>query len=140
MRSFQNVIVFLFALIACAFAAQEAESYDTTVYITSTLYRINTVTMSGSPSGSVANQTSTIQASSYATPSITSVYSTTTATANNNSNNNNNNNTNNTNTTASQLTGSATKPSTPEFTGAASSLNANALVIALAAGVGYLVL
>ncbi|KAF2623575.1 hypothetical protein BU25DRAFT_349838 [Macroventuria anomochaeta] len=117
MRSFQAVIVFLFALAASVFAA-ETESYDATVYLTSTIYRVNTVTLSGSPSGAVANQTSTISA--YAAPSVTGSYGT--------------------NGTAIKPTGSATKPLTPEFTGAASSLNANALVVALAAGIGYLVL
>ena len=121
MRSFQAVIVFLFALVASVFAA-ETESYDATVYITSTVYRVNTVTMSGSPSGSVANQTSTISAPSYAAPSVTASYGTN-------------------GTGAVKPTGSATKSASPsEFTGAASSLNANALVVALAAGVGYLVL
>lgn len=119
MRSFQAVIVFLFALVASVFAA-ESESYDATVYITSTVYRVNTVTMSGSPSGYVANQTSTISAPSYAAPSVTGSYGT--------------------NGTVIKPTGSVTKPSTPEFTGAASSLNANVLVVALAAGVSYLVL
>lgn len=119
MRSFQNVIVFLFALVMCVFAAEEM-SYDTTVYVTSTLYRTNTVRLSSSPTGSVENQTSTIHATGYAVPSVTSSYST--------------------NNTASVPTGSATMPSASEFTGAASSLNVNALVVALAAGVGYLVL
>ncbi|KAJ4313757.1 hypothetical protein N0V94_006773 [Neodidymelliopsis sp. IMI 364377] len=122
MRSFQNVIVFLFALVACVFAANEPESYDATVYITSTVYRVNTVTMSGSPSsysGVVANQTSTISAPSYVAP--TASYGTN-------------------GTVVVKPTGSASGPATPEFTGAASSLNANAFVVALAAGVGYLVL
>lgn len=120
MRSFQTIFVFLFALVASVFAA-ESESYDTTVYVTSTLFRVNTVTMSGpAPSSPVANQTSTISASGYAAPSVTGSYGT--------------------NGTVIKPTGSATKPSTPEFTGAASSLNANAFVVALAAGVGYLVL
>lgn len=122
MRSFQNVIVFLFALVACVFAAQDTESYDATVYLTSTVYRVNTVTMSGTPSGTVANTTSTIHAASasatYVAP--TAVYGT--------------------NSTSIKPTGSATKPAAPEFTGAASSLRASTLVAALAAGVGYLVL
>jgi hypothetical protein len=118
MRSFQTVFVFLFALVASVFAV---ESYDTTVYVTSTLFRVNTVTMSGAaPSSPVANQTSTISASGYAAPSVTGSYGI--------------------NGTVIKPTGSVTKPSTPEFTGAASSLNANAFVVALAAGVGYLVL
>lgn len=118
MRSFQAVIVFLFALVAGVFAA-ESESYDATVYITSTVYRVNTVTMSGSAPSSVANSTSTISAPSHAIPSVTGSYG---------------------NGTIVKPTGSGTTPSTPEFTGAASSLNAPALVAALAAGVGYLVL
>lgn len=126
MRSFQNVIVFLFALVACVFAAQESESYDATVYLTSTVYRVNTVTMSGSPSsGAVANQTSTIHAPSatYVAPTGSYPIVGTNATS-----------------IKPTGTGSATKPSMPEFTGAASSLNVNAFVVALAAGVGYLVL
>ncbi|KAJ4992456.1 hypothetical protein SVAN01_02165 [Stagonosporopsis vannaccii] len=119
MRSFQAVIVFLFALVASVFAA-ETESYDATVYITSTVYRVNTVTMSGSAPSGAANSTSTISAPSYAAPSVTGSYGG--------------------NGTTVKPTGSVTNPSTPEFTGAASSLNAPALVAALAAGVGYLVL
>ena len=119
MRSFQTIFVFLFALVASVFAADQ---YDTTVYLTSTVYRVNTVTMSGAAPSSVAsNQTSTISA--YAAPSVTGSYGTGNGTA-----------------IKPTGTGSATKPSTPEFTGAASSLNANAFVVALAAGVGYLVL
>jgi hypothetical protein len=129
MRSFQNVIVLLFALIAFAFAAQEPESYDATVYVTSTIFRVNTVTMSGpSSSGAVANQTSTIRAPTSGVPtSIAPTYVAPTATYG-------------TNSTSVKPTGSATKSASPEFTGAASSLNANALVVALVAGVGYLVL
>ncbi|KAF1359200.1 hypothetical protein EJ07DRAFT_156118 [Lizonia empirigonia] len=123
MRSFQNVIVFLFALVACVFAAQDTESYDATVYLTSTVYRINTVTMSGSASSSVANQTSTIHA-----PTATYVAPT------------GSHGTNGTTVKPTASTGSATQPASPEFTGAASSLRAKALVVALAAGVGYLVL
>ncbi|KAJ4339782.1 hypothetical protein N0V87_002982 [Didymella glomerata] len=121
MRSFQAVIVFLFALVAGVFAA-EPESYDATVYITSTLYRVNTVTMQSSPAYSVANQTSTIPAPTYAAPSVTGSYPAGNGTG------------------IVKPTGSATKPSTPEFTGAASSLNVNALVVALVAGASYLVL
>jgi hypothetical protein len=115
MRSFQAVIVFLFALVAGVFAA-EPESYDATVYITST------VTMQSSPAYSVANQTSTIPAPTYAAPSVTGSYPAGNGTG------------------IVKPTGSATKPSTPEFTGAASSLNVNALVVALVAGASYLVL
>src|SRR5690242_5607858 len=120
MRSFQAVIVFLFALVASVFAA-ESESYDATVYITSTVYRVNTVTMSGSAPSGAANSTSTISAPSYAAPSVTVSYG-------------------GNGTAIVKPTGSVTNPSTPEFTGAASNLNAPALVAALAAGFGYLVL
>ncbi|KAH7397251.1 hypothetical protein BKA66DRAFT_408611 [Pyrenochaeta sp. MPI-SDFR-AT-0127] len=114
MRSFQQIVVFLFALLVCAFA-QESEVYDATVYVTSTVYRVNTVTLSGSHTGSVANQTSTISAAhpTYHAGNGTAVIA---------------------------PTGSQAQPSQPQFTGAASSLNANAFVVALAAGVGYLVL
>lgn len=124
MRSFQAVVVFLFALVAGVFAA-ETESYDATVYVTSTVYRVNTVTMSGSAPSSVANSTSTISAPTYAAPqvtgaSVTGSYGTT-------------------NGTVIKPTGSATNPPASEFTGAAS-MNAPALAAMLAAGLGYLVL
>ncbi|KAF1925150.1 uncharacterized protein M421DRAFT_94952 [Didymella exigua CBS 183.55] len=132
MRSFQAVIVFLFALVASVFAA-EAEFYDATVYITSTVYRVNTVTMSGSPSGSVANQTSTISAPSYAAPSVTASAATASAVTVSYGTSNG--------TAVVKPTGSATQSgSTPEFTGAASSLSVNALVVALVAGASYLAL
>lgn len=117
MRSFQQIVVFLVALVVCVFAAQETESYDATVYVTSTVYRVNTVTMSGSPSGSVANQTSTIAASHAPTHGSMKP-----------------------NSTLANPTGTGAKPSSPLFTGAATALNVNAYVAALAAGVGYLVL
>ncbi|OAL54761.1 hypothetical protein IQ07DRAFT_276417 [Pyrenochaeta sp. DS3sAY3a] len=115
MRSFQAVIFFLCAFLACAFA-QESEAYDATVYVTSTVYRVNTITLSGSPSAGVANQTSTISAThpTYGAGNATS--------------------------TIVKPTGSQAQPSQPQFTGAASSLQANAIVAALVASVGYLVL
>jgi hypothetical protein len=120
MRSFQQVLVFLFALVAFAFA-QDNEAYDSTVYITSTVYRVNTVTMSGSPTGSVANMTSTIPASHAPTyPAIASFKPN--------------------GTSAVQPSGTGAKPTTSPFTGAASALNVNAYVAALVAGVGYLAL
>jgi hypothetical protein len=123
MRSFQQLVFFLFALVACAFAqSSDTEIYESTVYITSTVYRVNTVTLSGSPSASAANQTSTIKAThmpAYPTV-VTSLKG---------------------NGTSIVLpTGSGVKPSPTQFTGAAVALNANAYVAALAAGVGYLVL
>jgi hypothetical protein len=117
MRSFQQIVSVLFAFFVCAFA-QTSESYDATVYITSTVLLVNTVTMSGSPTGAVANQTSTIA-------TYVPTYPTGTGHANS---------------TVVVPTGTAVKPSQSEFTGAASALNANAFVAAVAAGVGYLVL
>ncbi|KAF2250308.1 hypothetical protein BU26DRAFT_299302 [Trematosphaeria pertusa] len=121
MRSFQQVVVFLFALVAFAFA-QDTVSYDATVYVTSTIYRVNTVTMSGYPTGSVANSTTTIHASVPTAP----VYSAG-------------------NSTAPYPTGtmapSSPAPSATEFPGAASQMSINsALVAVLAAGIGYLAL
>lgn len=124
MRSFQQVVVFLFALLVCAFA-QDTEVYDSTVYITSTVYRVNTVTLSGpSPSSAVVNRTSTIHATHAPTYSaaISSLKG------------------NGTSLGYPTGTGASAKPSATQFTGAASSLNINAYVAALAAGVGYLVL
>ncbi|KAF2790080.1 hypothetical protein K505DRAFT_365043 [Melanomma pulvis-pyrius CBS 109.77] len=116
MRSFQQVVVLLFALFA--FALAQEPSYDATVYVTSTVYRVNTVTLSGTPTGSVANSTSTISASvaSFA-PSYSAGNGTTLA-----------------------PTGVAPSSTAPAFTGAASHLNVNAFVAALVAGVGYLAL
>ncbi|CAO2658367.1 Nn.00g060900.m01.CDS01 [Neocucurbitaria sp. VM-36] len=122
MRSFQQVVVFLFALFACAFA-QSSEAYDATVYVTSTVYRVNTVTLSGSPSGSVANQTSTISAPAHPTYPVGNGTTAIAPTG-----------------TLATGTGTAIQPSQAQFTGAASSLNANAFLAALVASVGYLVL
>ena len=123
MRSFQQVVVFLFALLACAFAQTESDAYDATVYVTSTVYRINTVTLASSPTGSVANETLTISATHPPT------YSTKGSNG----------------TTVVVPTGTGATSSSPSFTGtpfigAASSLNANAFLAALAAGAAYLVL
>ncbi|KAF1995348.1 hypothetical protein P154DRAFT_346641 [Amniculicola lignicola CBS 123094] len=132
MKSFQQAAVVLFALCASALA-QESVAYDATVYVTSTVYRVNTVTLSGSPSSSVANETSTISATipsyvpSYPVNSTTvyptAVYPTGTG-------------------APSSPSGSASPSSTtsPEFPGAASQLTINAFVAAVAVGVGYLAL
>jgi|TARA_R110002003_G_scaffold180_1_gene14346 hypothetical protein len=117
MRSFQQLVFFLFALLACAFA-QESEAYDATVYITSTVYRVNTVTKSGSAPSSIANLTSTISASHATYAPVSSLKANGTV----------------------YPTGTGAMPSSPQFTGAASALAINAYVAALAAGVGYLVL
>jgi hypothetical protein len=130
MRSFQQVVLFFFALFALAFAQESDDGYDATVYITSTVYRVNTVTMSSSLVGpSPANQTSTISATH---PTVIPSYNAGNATS------------------AIYPTGSVALPSSSlvapsasspaPFEGAASSLKINAFVVALAAGVGYLVL
>ncbi|KAF2124092.1 hypothetical protein P153DRAFT_361702 [Dothidotthia symphoricarpi CBS 119687] len=130
MHSFQQIIVALFALLVCA-SAQSAGSYETTVYMTSTIYHLNVVTASGaSPTGSVANQTSTIHATSVATsvaPYAVPSYSPPAYSAGHNG-------------TVVSPSGTLSNPSPAQFTGAASALNANALVAALVAGVGYLAL
>lgn len=115
MRAFQQVLAFFFALFVFVFA-QDTESYDATVYITSTVYRVNTVTMSGTPTAS-ANTTAAPTQPSYPTGG-------------------------NANVTSILPTGnpSVTVPNNPEFTGAASQLNINALVAVLAVGAGYLAL
>jgi len=123
MRSFQQFVFFLFALVACAFAqSSDTQVYDSTVYITSTVYRVNTVTLSGSPSASAANMTSTISATHAPTyPAIVTSLS-------------------GNGTAIVKPTGSGVKPSPTQFTGAAVALNVNAYVAALAAGVAYIVL
>ncbi|KAL6710112.1 hypothetical protein ACN47E_009903 [Coniothyrium glycines] len=119
MRSFHQLVAILFAFLACAFA-QSSDQYEATVYITSTVTRVNTVTISGSHSGTLANQTSTIHAV-YPTAASAS-YSAGNGTA------------------SVAPTGSQVNPNTPQFTGAASTLNVGSYVVALAAGVAYFVL
>ncbi|ORY17536.1 hypothetical protein BCR34DRAFT_597001 [Clohesyomyces aquaticus] len=119
MKSIQQLVVLFFALFA--FALAQEETYDATVYVTSTVYKVNTVTMSGTPTGAVSNSTTTIV--SY--PSVGTVlpgYSSANLTS-----------------APTHATPTTTaKPS--QFTGAASQLNVNAVVAILAAGVGYLAL
>ncbi|KAF2713967.1 hypothetical protein K504DRAFT_450585 [Pleomassaria siparia CBS 279.74] len=114
MRSFQIIAAFLFAFLAFAVAE---ETYDATVYVTSTIYRVNTITLSGASTGTIANQTSTIAAS---VPSLAPSFSGNGTTA-----------------APTNATPSATSPA---FTAGAPRLNVNALVAAIAAGVGYLAL
>ncbi|KAF2732558.1 hypothetical protein EJ04DRAFT_525255 [Polyplosphaeria fusca] len=125
MRSFQQVIVLLFALFT--FALAEESAYDATVYITSTVYRVNTVTLSGYGTSSLANSTTTISASAVnVQPSsyfpIPSSNGTTAAVY-----------------PTGTIAPSSTSPP-PAFTGAASHLNVNAFVGALAAGMAFLAL
>ena len=120
MRSFSQVIVLLFALFAFALAQDSVSSYDATVYVTSTVYRVNTVTMSGTPTGSAANSTVTIPAT---VASVASYYPAGKGT-----------------TAAPTGSGSPTTAAPSQFTGAASNLKVNAFVAAIAAGVGYLAL
>jgi hypothetical protein len=126
MRSFQQVVLFFFALFALAFAQESEDGYEATVYITSTVYRVNTVTMSSSVAGyTPVNQTSTISATH---PTIIPSYNAGNATS------------------AVLPTGSASMPSSSpvasspaQFEGAASSLKINAFAAAFVAGAAYLV-
>ncbi|KAF2271549.1 uncharacterized protein EI97DRAFT_446514 [Westerdykella ornata] len=118
MRAFQQLVAFFFALFAFAYAQSEEASYDATVYVTSTVYRVSSVTLPGTPTGYVHNSTSTFHSTLAAT--ATPVYS-----AGN----------------GSSFTPTGTSgPQPTDFPGAASSLNVNAFVVALAAGVAYLAL
>ncbi|KAF1953717.1 hypothetical protein CC80DRAFT_137336 [Byssothecium circinans] len=122
MRSFQQAVLFLFALCAAVFAAEP--SFDSTVYVTSTIYRVNTVTASGTPPAiPAANSTSTI-APSYPTATGAPSYSVPN------------------NATSAKPTGTGiVSPSPSAFPGAASSMSANGAFIAvLAAGLGLLAL
>lgn len=123
MKSIQQLAVLFFTLFAFALA-QDETSYDATVYVTSTVYKINTVTLSGTPTGPVYNSTTTIYPSVPGTGYPT--YSSANVTA-----------------APTGAVPSSTKGSSPSpspFTGAASQLNVNAFVAILAAGVGYLAL
>lgn len=134
MRSFQIAALSALAIGASAVDTSSSSSetlvYDATVYVTSTVFRVNTVTMSSSPAGyTPVNMTSTISAThptivpSYPAGNTTMVAPTGVAP------------------TASAPSASAPAPSKPApFEGAASTLNVNAFVVALAAGLGYLVL
>jgi hypothetical protein len=131
MRSFQQVVLAFFALLVCALAQSSEPEYESTVYITSTVYRVNTVTMSSSPASSIvlANSTTTISATHAPTGPAYPIVSSGTANG----------------TDVVLPTGSAPtvpKPSASpsQFVGAASALNVNAYLAALAAGVAYLVL
>jgi hypothetical protein len=130
MPSFSYIFTAIFALL-CAVAFAQEDQYDATVYITSTVYRVNTVTMSSSapaPGYTPANSTSTISAThptiipSYNAGNGTAGVVVPTASA----------------PSASSVAPIASKPA--EFEGAAASIKVNTMVVALAAGVGYLVL
>lgn len=121
MRSFQQLVVLLFAALFAFAYAQEDASYDATVYVTSTVYRVNTVTMPGTPTGTVSIETSTISASipagtGYGAPSYSG------------------------NGTSIAPTGALPSTTAPPFEGAASSMGVNGVVAILAAGMAYLAL
>ncbi|RMZ68390.1 hypothetical protein GMOD_00010025 [Pyrenophora seminiperda CCB06] len=132
MRSFQTVALSALAIGASAIdmsSSTDTLVYDATVYVTSTVFRVNTVTMSSSPAGyTPVNMTSTISAThptivpSYPAGNTTMVASSAGIPTS----------------APSASAPAASKP--PTFEGAASTLNVNAFVVALAAGVGYLVL
>ncbi|CAE7212735.1 hypothetical protein PTTW11_10341 [Pyrenophora teres f. teres] len=131
MRSFQMVALSALAIGASADAPMDTLTYDATVYITSTVTRVNTVTLSISPTGSApVNMTSTISAThatiapSYPVNATMAVASTgVMPTA-----------------SAPSASGPVPSSSSTPFEGAASTLNVNAFIVALAAGLGYLVL
>ncbi|PVH95041.1 hypothetical protein DM02DRAFT_169524 [Periconia macrospinosa] len=125
MRSFQQVVLFLFAFALSVFAQQ----YDETVYVTSTIYRVNTVTATGTPpAGGPVNSTLTIAPTppvAYATaqPSASASFSVPG------------------NATAPKPTGSTAPVQPSSFPGAASGLSVNGAVVAMvAAGLGFLAL
>lgn len=128
MKSTMISSVLLF-LVALPFAV--ADSYDTTlistVYSTKTVYAVHTEIKTGTPPvSSSCNSTSTYYPTSYGTSAVSSaVYPTGPATGYYPS---------------STGAGTPTTATLPTFTGAASQLNVNALVAAIAAGVGYLAL
>ncbi|EUC30836.1 hypothetical protein COCCADRAFT_7154 [Bipolaris zeicola 26-R-13] len=145
MRSFQQIPLALCALVATAVATTSSDtiSYDATVYITSTITRVNTVTASSSPTGAPVNQTSTIIAShptvapsfsSFDAGNATSVAPTAAPSASNAAPSASN---------AAPSASTATLPSASApatFPGAASSLTANTYLAIVAAGLGYLAL
>ncbi|EMD64426.1 hypothetical protein GGP41_006840 [Bipolaris sorokiniana] len=131
MRSFQQIPLALCALVATAVAttSEDTVSYDATVYITSTITRVNTVTASSAPTGAPVNQTSTIIASH---PTVAPSFSSFNA-----------GNATSVAPTAAPSAPTAALPSASApaaFPGAASSLTANAYLAVVAAGLGYLVL
>ncbi|KAH7556667.1 hypothetical protein BM1_06101 [Bipolaris maydis] len=147
MRSFHQIPLALCALVATAVAttSQDTISYDATVYITSTITRINTVTASSSPTGAPVNQTSTIVASH---PSVAPSFSSLSSLSSFSSFNAGNATSVAPTAAPSAPTAALSAPtaalpsaSAPAaFPGAASSLTANAYLALVAAGLGYLVL
>ncbi|EMD88676.1 hypothetical protein COCC4DRAFT_60662 [Bipolaris maydis ATCC 48331] len=140
MRSFHQIPLALCALVATAVAttSQDTISYDATVYITSTITRINTVTASSSPTGAPVNQTSTIVASH---PSVAPSFSSLSSLSSFSSFNAGNATSVAPTAAPSAPTAALPSASAPAaFPGAASSLTANAYLALVAAGLGYLVL
>ncbi|KAF2641032.1 hypothetical protein P280DRAFT_300294 [Massarina eburnea CBS 473.64] len=127
MPSFQQIALSLFALSATVLATEP--TYDSTLYVTSTIYRVNTVTASGTP-GAVpaANSTTTIVptiATAAAVPivSASSYYAIPSGTN-----------------STTKPTGTGV-PAVTEFPGAASAVSGNAaFAAAIAAGMAILAL
>ncbi|KAF2680833.1 hypothetical protein K458DRAFT_88233 [Lentithecium fluviatile CBS 122367] len=111
MRSFQQVLVFLFALVAFAFA-QGDTSYIATTTLTSTVQIVLTATVSpGASSTPIYSVPGNGTATAYPTG------------------------------TAAPTVSSPSQPTVTDFPGAASGLSANsAFIAAIAAGLGYLAL
>jgi len=129
---FTSVVLTLAAVVPFAAAGDYLTTSVSTFYSTKTVYLVHTEVKTGTPPASTScNTTSTYTPTSYGTvPSFSSALNYTVSS-----------------TGAYYPTGTGalpTGPSTtgavPTFTGAASHLNANALVAAIAAGVGYLAL
>ena len=121
MRSFTAILALAASLSAGA-VAQDTQSYDATVYVTSTIYKVNTVTLSSSPAYEVANSTTTVPASMPSAPVVSAAGYSVPA-----------------NSTAPFPTGSSAPsaappaPSVTEFPGAASAMGVSGAVAGLVA-------
>jgi len=128
---FNSILMFLIALLPFAFAGDYESASVSTYFSTKTVYLVHTETKTGTPPASSStsyNSTSTEYPPSYGT-TIPTFSSSANATLSS---------------TGYYPTGTGVPTSTttapPTFTGAASQLNVNALVAAIAVGVGYLAL
>ncbi|CAI6331778.1 unnamed protein product [Periconia digitata] len=128
MYSLQQLFFCLFAVFTIGVFAQS--SFDSTVYVTSTVYRVNTVTATGTPPvGGPVNSTLTIAPTPYATVQPSAVQPSASISYSAPSNGTN-----------PKPTGGAAPPTT-EFPGAASGFSVNGPVVALVAvGLGFLAL
>jgi len=128
--AFSSVLLFLVALLPFAIAGDYDATTVSTYFSTKTVYLVHTETKTGTPPSSTPS--SVYYPTSYGTsiPTFSSAVNYTVSS-----------------TGGYYPTGTGSQPTVvgpttavPTFTGAASHLNANALVAAIAAGVGYFVL